>query len=107
MLRKAMSTVRLASLDSLAPAAPTVVQVDALGVPKQPPSNSWAMGLLFFVILVVIIWLIIYATKPSWASNPNGTLNTGKALWSSIIIALVVLLIIWLVKSISGANRMY
>jgi hypothetical protein len=98
-----MSTVRVASLDSLAPAAPTVVQVDALSVPKQG-TNNWAMGLLFFVILVVIIWLIVYATKPTWASNPNGTLNTGKALWSSIIIALVILLIIWLVKGLAGSK---
>ena len=98
-----MSSVTVQPLSALSPSAPTVV-VDGSGY-KQGGSN-WVTGLIWFIILVVIIWLILYSIKPSWVLVP-GTQNvdSGKLLFGSIIVAIIVLIIIWVIKALVGANR--
>jgi hypothetical protein len=98
-----MATVQVQPLNSLSPSAPTIL-VDG-GVVYQKPTN-WAAGLVTFIILVVIIWLIIYSVKPAWALTPGtANLDNGKALWSSIIIAIVIMIIIWLIKSLMTGGK--
>ncbi|AYV86266.1 MAG: hypothetical protein Solumvirus3_2 [Solumvirus sp.] len=74
-------------------------------VVSQTPQSStnWLSALVGFIILVIIIWIIIYAVKPSWAQVAGSDkLDTGKALWAAIIIAIIIMIIIWLIKSFSS-----
>jgi len=62
----------------------------------------WGLGMfiLWFIIIAVVTWLVIFSLKPSWVLNPGTTeVNTGKVLLASIIIALIIVIIIWLIKS--------
>lgn len=58
-------------------------------------SLGWAV--LWFIIIAVIVWLIIFSLKPAWALNEDGDVDTGKVLLASIVIALIIVIIIWLI----------
>lgn len=63
--------------------------------------NSWLYGLIVFIILVLIIYLIVVAIRPSWILDtlPDGTtqvVNQWKAILGSIVIAITIGLILWL-----------
>jgi hypothetical protein len=55
--------------------------------------------ILWFIIFTVMFWLIFYSLNPSWSQNQDGTVNTGKVLLAAIIAAIVLVIIIWLIKS--------
>lgn len=57
------------------------------------------MLLLWFIIFTVLFWLIFYSLQPSWVLNADGTINTGKVLLSAIVSAIILVIIIWLIKS--------
>lgn len=72
--------------------------------------NMWfGIGgfVLWFIIIGIVTWLVIYSLRPSWVINPNtGQVDTAKVLLASIIIALIIVIICWLIKaSISSCNR--
>lgn len=58
-------------------------------------SIGWAV--LWFIIIAVIVWLIIFSLKPAWALNEDGDVDTGKVLLASIVIALIIVIIIWII----------
>lgn len=58
-------------------------------------SIGWAV--LWFIIIAVIVWLIVYSLRPTWALNDDGDLDTGKILLASIVIALIIVIIIWVI----------
>lgn len=58
-------------------------------------SLGWAV--LWFVIISVIVWLIIFSLKPAWALNEDGDVDTGKVLLASIVIALIIVIVIWII----------
>ncbi|CAM6002090.1 unnamed protein product [Sphagnum balticum] len=93
-------TVVYQPLAKLAPGSTTTVVTPV----ETVSSTNWVGALIGFIILVIIIWIIIFATQPSWAKNAAGQLDSGKALWSSIIIAIIIMLIIWVLKSMSGKS---
>lgn len=55
--------------------------------------------LLWFIIFTVLFWLIFYSLRPSWVLNPDGSVNTGKVLLISIIAAIILVIIIWLIRA--------
>jgi hypothetical protein len=61
--------------------------------------------LLWFFVLAVIIWFILWTVKPKLVQKltPNGdptnTVDPGKVLIASIVIALIIMVIFWLAKS--------
>ncbi|HSW75827.1 MAG TPA: hypothetical protein VLG50_02190 [Candidatus Saccharimonadales bacterium] len=55
--------------------------------------------ILWFIIFTVLFWLIFYSIKPSWATNPDGSVNTSKILLAALLSALVLIIIIWLIKA--------
>lgn len=61
--------------------------------------------ILWFIIIAVIVWFILWATKPravqrlTPAGEPTGEVDAGKVLVASIIIALIIVVIIWLIRS--------
>lgn len=57
------------------------------------------MLLLWFIIFTVLFWLIFYSLQPSWVLNADGTVNTGKVLLAAIVSAIILVIIIWLIKS--------
>lgn len=62
--------------------------------------NGWAGLFVWFVIIAVIIWFILYSTKPEFVRKkaPDGTVtdevDNGKALIWSIVIAIVIVVLI-------------
>lgn len=61
---------------------------------------SWlATLILWFIILLVLFYLIFFSLKPQWVLNPDDTVNTAKVLLGAVIAALILLIIIWLIKS--------
>ena len=54
---------------------------------------------LWFVILMVFFWLIFYSLKPSFVlQNDSNQVDTGKVLLASILSAIILIAIIWLIK---------
>lgn len=87
---------------------------------EQPCYRGWISGvgmfILWFIILTVITWLFIFSLKPSWVVNSvTGEVDTSKVLFASLIIALVIVIIIWLIRALirgwggwgSGGNGGY
>lgn len=69
-------------------------------------SLGWfAMLLLWFLILTVLFWLIFYSLQPGWTLNSDGTVNTGKVLLAAIVTAIIVVIVIWLIKSCIDNSR--
>ena len=71
---------------------------------EEPCKSSYDMGglgllLLWFIIFTVLFWLIFYSLQPSWVLNADGSINTGKVLLASVIAAIILVIIIWLIKS--------
>jgi hypothetical protein len=61
--------------------------------------------IMWFAILTIFIWLIIYSLRPGWVLNRGtNTVNTAVVLLASIIIALVIILILWLIKVGLGSS---
>ncbi len=74
--------------------------------PCQGYSLGWlGMLLLWFIIFTVLFWLIFYSLKPSWALNSDGTVNTGKVLLAAIVSSIVLVIVIWLIKSCIDCSR--
>ena len=61
-------------------------------------SLTW---LLWFIVFVIIIWLIIFAVKPTWAQkcdehgHKTGEVDAGRALLWAIVIAIIICVFIW------------
>jgi hypothetical protein len=72
---------------------------------EDPCKNSYfdmgwlGMLLLWFIIFTVLFWLIFYSLQPDFVLNSDGSINTGKTLLAAIIAAILLVLVIWLIKS--------
>lgn len=68
--------------------------------------SGWGAWLLWFIILIVIIFVILWLINPvglqqtDLAGIPNGERNAGKIFGASFVLALIILFIVWLVKSV-------
>ena len=58
-------------------------------------SIGWAV--LWFIIIAVIVWLIIFSLKPAWALDEEANVDTGKVLLASIVIALIIVIVVWII----------
>lgn len=61
--------------------------------------NWLGVLLLWFIIFTVLFWLIYYSLQPSFVKNSDGSINTGKVLLAAIVSAIILVIIIWLIKS--------
>lgn len=73
--------------------------------------SGYALGggignlILWFLVIAVIVWFILWAWKPKAvqrltpSGEPTGEVDPGRVLVASIIIALIIVVIIWLIKS--------
>ena len=104
-----MSSVQ--SLETLAPQTTpdtVIVAVDTVNVTTSKPKqvNSWmSLGalLLWFVIFTVLFWLIYYSLKPSFVlQNNSDQVDTAKVLLASVISALILVIIVWLIRLAIG-----
>lgn len=86
-------------ISELEPRTKTVV------VTRDPVGYSLTGGLgaaiFWFIIIGVIAYLILYSTNPSFVRKANGDPDPGKILLASAVIALIIVVIIWLIKSCS------
>lgn len=101
-----MSTVQ--PLEVLAPQE-TVIITDTINVntgSRQKSLYSWTwLGaiLLWFVIFTVLFWLIYYSLKPAFVlQNDSNQIDTAKVLLASVISALILVIIIWLIRMAIG-----
>lgn len=68
----------------------------------------FAWAILWFIIIVVIVWLVLLAVKPTWvqktdsAGNPTGEIDNGKAFLWAVVIAFIICVIIWIVYALAG-----
>jgi hypothetical protein len=66
--------------------------------------KGWGTYVLWFIIIAVIAWFILYSLRPTWVQqetngSPNGQVDAGKVLLWAIVIALIVVLLVWLIRS--------
>lgn len=62
--------------------------------------GSMSCFVVWFVVFVVLFWLMFYSLKPNFVVSADGTgLETGKVLLASVAGALVLVVIIWFIKS--------
>ncbi len=66
---------------------------------------GWGAGLVGFLILAVIAFVIIWVVKPDWAQQkdyetdePTGEINACAALGWAIVIALIIIVLVALVR---------
>lgn len=89
------------------PVCPEVKCVD----PCDPCATSYfdmgwlGMLLLWFIIFTVLFWLIYYSLNPSFVQNENGTQNTSSVLLVSLLSALVLVFVIWLIYACINYSR--
>jgi hypothetical protein len=67
-------------------------------------TSGWGAYVLWFIIIAVITWFILYSLRPTWVQQttngtPNGQVDAGRVLLWSVVIALIVVLIVWLIRS--------
>jgi hypothetical protein len=79
---------------------------------SKPCSNTLVMGesytytwtwfgwiILWFIVFTIIFWLIYYSLRPSFVLDPDSNeVDTGKVLLASVISAIILEVIIYLVK---------
>lgn len=94
-------------LSSLAQESPDVATYNAPS--KMFGGGSFVSYIIWFVIIAIVIWLILWATKPAFVQKldvlgkPNGEIDQAKAIIAAIVISLIIVAIIWLIRS--AANR--
>lgn len=75
------------------------------------PYASYGWGwlgalILWFIIFTVLFWLIFYSLKPSFVLQADSNqVDTSKVLLASLISALILVIIIWLIKA--AVSRRY
>jgi cell division protein FtsX len=56
---------------------------------------------LWLLVLTSFIWICIYAARPQWSLKSDGlTIDAGKVLLASLIIALIIVIVGWLLKMV-------
>ena len=98
-----MATISAQPLSSLA--ATPVVIIEEKQV-SYTMTNGWGALILWFIIIAVIAWFILYSLRPTFVQTkdpvtgqPTGEIDAGRVLLASIVIALVIIIIIWLIRS--------
>jgi len=61
-------------------------------------------GLAWFVILTLFVGFVVFCLKPKWVQTSAGEMDYGKLLFWSLIIALLLILVGWL---LAMAQRKY
>lgn len=70
--------------------------------------GSFAWGLVWFIIISFIVYVILISVKPSWVQStnadgsPSGNLDASKAILWTIVIAFIISIIIWALYSWSS-----
>jgi len=71
-------------------------------------TNTFLNLLLWFIIIAVVIWLILYALKPTFVlktTNEGGTnvvtneIDQTKAIGISIVVSLIIVIIIYILRT--------
>lgn len=60
-------------------------------------------AIFWFIIIAVVAYLILFSTNPNFVrkGDGSGAADPGKVLLASIVIALIIVVILWLIKSCS------
>lgn len=94
-------------ISNLAP-SPGVVVAETVAVvtpAKQGCNNNWASLIVWFLVIAVIVWFILYATKPCCIRKkdarglPCDDVDWCRLLGAAVVIAIILLIIIWLIRA--------
>ena len=98
----ANNLTRNVPLSSLAPTGGDVTVINT--EPRR--TGNFTNLILWFILIFLAAYALLYATKPSWVQRtdaltgrPNGERDQGKLIFWSLILALVITLIIYIVYS--------
>ena len=63
--------------------------------------GGFGVLVLWFIIIAVLIYLILYSLRPQWVliDGEPTQVDSGRLLLAALIIAFIVVLIIWLVRT--------
>lgn len=92
-------------LSTLAEECPDISTYKSAPHTRGLGGNSWVGYILWFIIIAIIVWVILIATKPTWVQTytpegiPTGNIDQGKAITWSVVIALVIVIIIWIIRA--------
>jgi hypothetical protein len=74
----------------------------------QDNMRGWgwlAFLIVWFIVFTVIFWLIFYSLRPSWVLQPGtNNVDMGRVLLASVVAAIILILIIWLIKVLINAS---
>jgi len=96
-----MATLEAAPLSTLAPTPVVVVEQKPV---VYNMTSGWGALILWFIIIAVITWFILYSLRPTWVQRkdsngqPTGAIDAGRVLLASIVIALIIVIIVWLIR---------
>lgn len=79
--------------------------LDEMNMDRENNNKGYGGGviwLLWFIVIVIVIWLILFATKPTWVQKtcedgkPTGEVDSGKALLWAIVITIIICVLVWI-----------
>ena len=97
-----MATLQAQPLSALA-ATPVVIIEEKPVVYNM--TSGWGALVLWFIIIAVIAWFILYSLRPTWVQTKDaqglatGNIDAGRVLLASVVIALIVVIIVFLIRS--------
>ncbi len=63
--------------------------------------DSWVTYIIVFIVIAIIAYLILWALRPQWLRREDGSIDVGKTLGASLVIAFILVLIWWAIRSCS------
>lgn len=63
--------------------------------------DSWVTYLIAFIVIAIIVYLILWAIRPQWLRNDDGSLNVGKTIGVAVVVAFILVLLWWALRSCS------
>ncbi len=92
-----------------APPPATAVAVDEKSSAGAAKAQTKGYGMtsgvgaliIWFILIFIVTWLLLYGIKPDIVKNKDtGEVDMGKLLLATFVITLIIIIIIWLIKSL-------
>ncbi|SPN79354.1 Transmembrane domain-containing protein [Brazilian cedratvirus IHUMI] len=95
-------------LSSLAQESPEVSTYEVTTKKNVFSGGSFVSYIVWFIIIAIIVWVILIATKPTWVQKynelgqPTGEVDQARAITWAVIIAIILVIIIWIIRAATG-----
>jgi len=75
--------------------------VVSLASSGNPMLGEFGVVLASFLLVALVAWVIIYTVRPQFIKNDDGSINYGTLLLWSVIFAVIVVVLLWMVRAAS------